>query len=139
MDGMATRRRIEEVRGAAMLSIGPEGPVSLPRDSSETLALLLSRSLLCAERDDHATGRPLVYRPTTRLLQLLGAGTLEEAKGRMGVPADYQSQGVPTPETGVAPVSWTPERLGRDDRPGGVRCRERDRPTRRPSVPRRCA
>jgi putative transcriptional regulator (Ypuh-like) len=43
MDGMATRRRIEEVRGAASLSIGPEGPVSLPRDSSETLALLLSR------------------------------------------------------------------------------------------------
>jgi hypothetical protein len=39
---------------------------------------------------------------------------------------------------GVDPVSWTPERLGRDDRPGGVRCRERDRPTRRPSAPRRC-
>jgi hypothetical protein len=38
-DGMATRRRIEEVRGAAQLSIGPDGPVSLPRDSSETLAL----------------------------------------------------------------------------------------------------
>jgi chromosome segregation and condensation protein ScpB len=99
MDSMATRRRIEEVRGAATLSIGLDGPSSLPRDSSETLALLLSRGLLCAERDDHATGRPLVYRPTTRLLQLLGAGTLEEAKGRMGVPADYQSQGVPTPET----------------------------------------
>ena len=62
MEGMATRRRIEEVRGAAQLSIGPEGPVSLPRDSSETLALLLSRALLCAERDDHAMGRPLVYR-----------------------------------------------------------------------------
>jgi Segregation and condensation complex subunit ScpB len=30
MDGMATRRRIEEVRGAAQLSIGPEGPLSLP-------------------------------------------------------------------------------------------------------------
>jgi chromosome segregation and condensation protein ScpB len=85
MDAMATRRRIEEVRGAASLSIGPEGPVSLPRDSSETLALLLSRGLLCAERDDHATGRPLIYRPTPRLLQLLGAGTLEEARTRMGV------------------------------------------------------
>jgi chromosome segregation and condensation protein ScpB len=83
MDGMATRRRIEEVRGATSLSIGPEGPASLPRDSSETLALLLSRGLLCAERDDHATGRPLVYRPTPRLLQLLGAETLEEARGRM--------------------------------------------------------
>ncbi len=28
-DGMATRRRIEEVRGATQLSIGPDGPVSL--------------------------------------------------------------------------------------------------------------
>ena len=80
---MATRRRIEEVRGVATLSIGPGGPASLPRDSSETLALLLSRGLLCAERDDHATGRPLVYRPTPRLLQLLGVETLEEARGRM--------------------------------------------------------
>src|SRR5207244_92354 len=81
MDGMATRRRIEEVRGAAGLSIGLEGPVSLPRDSSETLALLLSRGLLCTERDDHATGRPLVYRPTPRLLQLLSVDTVEEARG----------------------------------------------------------
>ncbi|MDQ6742411.1 MAG: SMC-Scp complex subunit ScpB [Candidatus Dormibacteraeota bacterium] len=88
-DGMATRRRIEEVRGAAQLSIGPGGALSLPRDSSETLALLLSRGLLCADRDDHAIGRPLVYRPTPRLLQLLGAETLEEARGRLGVPADY--------------------------------------------------
>jgi chromosome segregation and condensation protein ScpB len=88
MDGMATRRRIEEVRGAATLSIGREGPVSLPRDSSETLALLLSRGLLCAERDDHATGRPLVYRPTPRLLQLLRAETLEDVRGRLGVPVD---------------------------------------------------
>ncbi len=85
MDGMATRRRIEEVRGAATLSIGPEGPVSLPRDSSETLALLLSRGLLSAERDDHATGRPLIYQPTPRLLQLLRVETVEEARGRMGV------------------------------------------------------
>jgi hypothetical protein len=28
-------------------------------------------------------GRPLVYRPTPRLLQLLGVETLEEARGRM--------------------------------------------------------
>jgi chromosome segregation and condensation protein ScpB len=84
MDGMATRRRIEEVRGAATLSIGADGPVSLPRDSSETLALLLSRGLLSAERDDHGTGRPLVYRPTPRLLQLLGAETLEETQRRLG-------------------------------------------------------
>jgi chromosome segregation and condensation protein ScpB/DNA-binding XRE family transcriptional regulator len=82
-DGMATRRRIEEVRGAAQLSIGPDGPVSLLSDSSETLALLLSRRLLCADRDDHSMGRPLVYGPTPRLLQLLGVETLEEARVRM--------------------------------------------------------
>jgi hypothetical protein len=39
----------------------------------ETLALLLSRGLLCADRDDHANGSPLGCRPTPRLLQLLGA------------------------------------------------------------------
>jgi chromosome segregation and condensation protein ScpB len=88
MDGMATRRRIEEVRGSAQLSIGPDGPSSLPRDSSETLALLLSQGLLSAERDDHGPGRPLVYRPTPRLLQLLHAETLEEARGGLGMPAD---------------------------------------------------
>jgi chromosome segregation and condensation protein ScpB/DNA-binding XRE family transcriptional regulator len=91
MDGMATRRRIEEVRGAASLSIGPEGPGSLPRDSSETLALLLSRGLLCAERDDHANGRPLVYRRTLRLLQLLGTETLEEVRGKMATWPNYSS------------------------------------------------
>src|SRR2546427_748062 len=53
--------RIEEVRGPTQLSIGPEGPISLPRDGMETLALLLSRGLLCADRDDHAMGRPLIY------------------------------------------------------------------------------
>jgi chromosome segregation and condensation protein ScpB len=83
MEGMATRRRIEEVRGAASLSIGPEGPVSLPLDSSATLALLVSRGLLSAEKDEHATGRPLVYRATPGLLQLLGAETLEEVRGRL--------------------------------------------------------
>src|SRR6202022_1611489 len=104
-DGMVTRRRIEEVRGAAQLSIGPDGPLSLPRDSSETLALLLSRGLLCADRDDHATGRPMVYRPTPRLLQLLGAETLEEARRRMGVPADYRHVAEPPSPAG-------PESLG---------------------------
>jgi chromosome segregation and condensation protein ScpB len=83
-DGMASRRRIEEVRGAATLSIGPEGPVLLPRDSSETLALLLSRGLLCAERDDYATGRPLVYRPT-----------LEEVRARLAAPVDHRSEAEP--------------------------------------------
>jgi hypothetical protein len=96
---MATRRRIEEVRGAAQLSIGPDGPVSLPRDSSETLALLLSRGLLSGERDDHATGRPLVYRSTQRLLQLLGVETLEEARKRLNLPADDSSQARPRHET----------------------------------------
>ncbi|MBJ7604617.1 MAG: SMC-Scp complex subunit ScpB [Candidatus Dormibacteraeota bacterium] len=99
MDGMASRRRIEEVRGAAQLSIGPDGPTSLPRDSSETLALLLSRGLLCAKRDYHAMGRPLVYRPTPRLLQLLGAETVEEVRGRMGMPVEYRAQAEPIPET----------------------------------------
>jgi hypothetical protein len=50
---------------------------------------VLSRGLLCAERDDHATGRPLVYRPTPRLLQVLGAETLEDARGRLGASANY--------------------------------------------------
>src|SRR5437899_10168472 len=98
MEGMATRRRIEEVRGAATLSIGPEGPVSLPRDCSETLALLLSRGLICAERDDHAMGRPLVYGPTPRLLQLLGAETLEEARGRLRLTASQRSDDASTSE-----------------------------------------
>jgi hypothetical protein len=46
------------------------------------------------------TGRPLVYRPTPRLLQLLGAETLEEARGWMGVPADYPSDKEPIQKTG---------------------------------------
>lgn len=45
--------------------------------------MLVSRGLLCAERDDHCTGRPLVYWPTPRLLQLLGVETLEEARERL--------------------------------------------------------
>jgi chromosome segregation and condensation protein ScpB len=89
-DGMATRRRIEELRGVATLSIGPEGPVSLPRDSSETLVLLLSRGLLWADRDERAIGRPLVYRPTPRLLEYPGVETMEEARARMGMAADHR-------------------------------------------------
>jgi transcriptional regulator with XRE-family HTH domain len=50
-DGMATRRRIEEVRGATQLSIGPEGPVSVPRDSSgDAGPAALSRPALRGER-----------------------------------------------------------------------------------------
>jgi hypothetical protein len=52
----------------------------LPRDSSQTLALLVFRALLSAERDDHATGRPLVNWPTPRLLQVPGVMTLEEGR-----------------------------------------------------------
>jgi hypothetical protein len=79
-DGMATRRRIEEVRCAAQLSMGSDGPVTLPRDSSETLTVLLSRGLLCADRDDQLTGRALVYRPTPRLRQFLGGGDARRGK-----------------------------------------------------------
>ncbi|MDQ6919991.1 MAG: SMC-Scp complex subunit ScpB [Actinomycetota bacterium] len=100
-DGMVTRRRIEEVRGATQLSIGPEGPMSLPRDGMETLALLLSRGLLCADRDDHAMGRPLIYRPTSRLLQLLRAETLVEARGMLRGPADHRSRTEPANQTGA--------------------------------------
>jgi hypothetical protein len=70
MDGMATRRRIEEVRGAASLSLGPEGPVSLPRDSSETLgpARLPGLALGGARRscDRTAAGLPPDRRSSTR-------------------------------------------------------------------------
>jgi chromosome segregation and condensation protein ScpB/DNA-binding XRE family transcriptional regulator len=117
-EGMASRRRIEEVRGAVSLSIGPEGPVSLPRDSSETLALLLSRGLLCADRDDHASGRPLVYRPTPRLLQLLGAQTLEEARVRLRVAADDGLQQGPAPEKDPA-VEYQAVSVGGSQRKAG--------------------
>ncbi|MDP9247822.1 MAG: hypothetical protein M3O95_07030 [Candidatus Dormibacteraeota bacterium] len=68
-----------------------EGDDELPPDSSETLALLRSRGLLEADRDEHAAGRRLVYRPTPRLLRLLGGETLNEPRRRLNVPADYRS------------------------------------------------
>jgi hypothetical protein len=34
-------------------------------------------------------GSPLVYRPTPRLLKLVEAETLEEARLKLGVPTDY--------------------------------------------------
>ena len=58
---------------------------TIPRDCSETLALLVSRGLLAAERDDNAHGRPNVYRPTPQLRQAFGAQTLEELRERMGI------------------------------------------------------
>jgi hypothetical protein len=57
--------------------------------SPQTFRCPRNRVNSSADRDDHSTGRPLVCRPTPRLLQLIGAETLEEARGRMGVPADY--------------------------------------------------
>ncbi len=50
-------------------------------------------------------GRPLVYQPTPRMLQLLDAETLEEARARLGVPAGYPSLVDPTPGTEV-PVRY---------------------------------
>jgi chromosome segregation and condensation protein ScpB len=84
MEGIAIRRRIEEVRGEASLSIGPERPTLLPRESSGTLARLVSQGLLSADQDDHAMGRPLVFRATPRLLQLPESETLEGARGGLG-------------------------------------------------------
>jgi hypothetical protein len=43
-DGMATRRLIEEARGATQLSIGPDRRPRHPKQTSETLVLLLSES-----------------------------------------------------------------------------------------------
>jgi hypothetical protein len=60
-EGVATRRRIEEVRGAASPSIGPEGPVSLPRDSSETGAPRLAGVALC--RAGRSCDRPTAGLP----------------------------------------------------------------------------
>jgi chromosome segregation and condensation protein ScpB len=62
-DGVTTRRRIEELRGV---------------DSAEAIANLVERGLLARAQDDVAPGRPLLYRPTTRLLQLFGVETMEE-------------------------------------------------------------
>src|SRR5207245_8902905 len=68
-------------------------PLHLPCPSlfrSSLPATARRRWLCCSpeacsvDRDDHATGRPLVYRATPRLLQLLGAETLEEVRGRLG-------------------------------------------------------
>ncbi len=58
---------------------------TIPRDGSETLALLVSRGLLAAERDEGAQGRPNVYRPTPQLLQAFGVQTLEELREGMGI------------------------------------------------------
>jgi hypothetical protein len=74
-DVTATRRRIEEVRGVARLSIGPDGPMSLPQDSSggATGPLRPTRpdSCLCYRYQQH---RPSVRRPT-RKFRYFGVAT----------------------------------------------------------------
>ena len=84
-EGMATRSHIEDVRGFSQSRVGPAGVIMIPRDCSETLALLVSRGLLAAERDDNAQGRPNVYRPTPLLLQAFDVQTLEELRAGMGI------------------------------------------------------
>jgi len=54
---------------------------TIPRDGSETLALLVSRGLLAAERDEGAQGRPNVYRPTPSCAGLWGADAVGAAGG----------------------------------------------------------
>jgi hypothetical protein len=51
-------------QGATQLSIGSDGPAGVPRDSSETLAVLLFQGLLGADRDGgegeaRSIGRPI--------------------------------------------------------------------------------
>jgi len=64
VDGMATRRRIEEVRGAAQLSIGAEGPVSLPGTARRrwpccSPAVCSMRSATIMAPDGHWSTSPL--------------------------------------------------------------------------------
>lgn len=63
----------------------PGGRDHYPADCSETLALLVSRGLLAADRDEGAQGRPNVYRPTPQLLQAFGVQMLEELREGMGI------------------------------------------------------
>src|SRR3989442_14954841 len=87
--------RTIDAEGAESSDMGSSWPPPHPADRRPPTVcpglLLLSRGLLAAERDDYATGCPLVYPPTPRLLQLLGVETLEEARWRMEVPADHGS------------------------------------------------
>ena len=100
---MATRSHIEDVRGFSQSRIGPEGVTTIPRDCSETLALLVSCGLLAAERDEGAQGRPNVYRPTPQLLQAFGVQTLKELREGMGI----------TKPSG-APDLWVADELNTD-------------------------
>lgn len=66
--GQVTRRRIEEIRGVS---------------SVESLAWLVEHGLLARDRDEETPGRANVYRVTSHALQLLGATSREEVRGRL--------------------------------------------------------
>ena len=63
--GAVTRRQIDELRGM---------------DSHDLLVGLVERGLLSSVMDDHAPGRPRVYRLTTLTLDALGVSSVEELK-----------------------------------------------------------
>lgn len=84
-DGMATRRRIEKVRGAAQLSIRPEGPVSLLRDSSETFGpAAFAWVALCGKRRScHRT--PTRLPAHTAAAAAAWGGDARRGEGEVGV------------------------------------------------------
>jgi chromosome segregation and condensation protein ScpB len=71
--GLVTRSRIESIRGV---------------DTADVLAVLVRRGLLECEPDDDSVGRPLVYRPTAKLLHISNVETLEDLRVSMGLPPD---------------------------------------------------
>ena len=68
--GLVTRNRIESIRGV---------------DTADVLAVLVRRGLLECEHDDDSVGRPLVYRPTAKLLHVSNVETLEDLRVSMGL------------------------------------------------------
>jgi hypothetical protein len=75
-DGMATRRRIEEVRGAATLSVGQEGQSRCPA-TARRCRPCCSHGVCSARRGTIMPPGDRCLWPTPRLLQLLGAERLE--------------------------------------------------------------
>jgi chromosome segregation and condensation protein ScpB len=71
--GATTKREVEDVRGV---------------DSGELLAGLTAQGYLAVNVDDAAVGRPHVYRPTSLVLEVFGANTIEELRAGLGVPAE---------------------------------------------------
>ena len=69
--GLVTRSRIESIRGV---------------DTADVLAVLVRRGLLECEHDDDSVGRPLVYRPTAKLLHVSNVETVEDLRVQMGLP-----------------------------------------------------